>query len=253
MDLSATASFEFTEEDYNRIILQDSLFNSNLTHDMASTSIKQLQKLEERETRLFLHAVTLCDYMRAKRIPRGLRVNKGPIIGKEKTTFCDQWTAILNKCSFDLMALTIQEVSTTLAIVREEISEVKTKLKTEVSDPACFKQCMEECQQLKQKLSVEITASKKRKFERDALDYERGRVYPWRNPKVTSWPKPRPRHLQQHSQDRQQPYPPTTDCEYESESSNFSQASGPFLAEKKKTKPPRQVRMRGGRKGADGR
>ncbi|XP_075325261.1 uncharacterized protein LOC142383029 [Odontesthes bonariensis] len=63
---------------------------------------------------------------------------------------------------------------------------MKSKLNKEVSDPVSFKQCMEECQQLKQKLTAEITASKKKKFERDASDYERGRVYPWRNLKLAA-------------------------------------------------------------------
>lgn len=142
------------------------------------------------------------------------------------------------------MALTIQEATASLATVREEISEMRTNLNKEVSDPANFKQCMEECQQLKQKLTAEITASKKKKFERDASDYERGRVYQWRNPKARQWPSSRPRHLQQHSRTRQEPHQLTTDGEYESESSSFSQASGSFLAETK-ARPPRQPRQKG--------
>lgn len=45
-----------------------------------------------------------------KRIPRGLRTNKGPFLGREDEAFCTRWTEILNlllKCSFDLIAVTI--------------------------------------------------------------------------------------------------------------------------------------------------
>lgn len=228
MDPATSATFEFTQQDYTRIILQDSLFNNATAQSNSGLTTKSLQKLEERETRLFLHAVTLSDYMRAKRIPRGLRINKGPIMGKDNSNFCDQWTAILNKCSFDLMALTIQEVTANLATVRDEISELKTKLGTEVNDPVILKQKLEECEQHKQELTKEITVSKRRKFERDTLDYERGRVYQWRNP------TPKTRSVQQpparrHRNTRASQQVMTTTDEYESESSNFSQTSGPFL------------------------
>lgn len=251
---TTAATFEFTEQDYTRIILQDSLFNSDTTRDNASTSFKQLQRLEERETRLFLHAVTLSDYMRAKRIPRGLRINKGPIIGKDKSTFCDQWAAILNKCSFDLMALTIQEVTTSLAAVRDEITEAKNKLNTELTDPGVLRQRLEECEKLKQQLATEITMSKKEKFERDALDYERGRIYQWRN----AIPKKRPGRSMNDTrlESAGQLAHPLTDREYESESSNVSQASSSFLADRNKhtdRRYPSRPRNRGRGKGAGGR
>lgn len=50
------------------------------------------------------------------------------------------WSEILNKCTFDLMALTIQEVSTNLALVSEEISQVKQTLSNELTDPTQLKQ-----------------------------------------------------------------------------------------------------------------
>lgn len=73
-----------------------------------SISSKALDKRMEKE--VFLHAVTLTDYLRVKRIPQCLRINKDHSIGKNNDTFCDCWSEILNKCSFDLTALNSQHI-----------------------------------------------------------------------------------------------------------------------------------------------
>lgn len=242
MDPNASATFEFSREDYSRIIFKDSLF-SVATREPAGVSSRTLERLQERETRLYLHAVTLSDYMRAKRIPRGLRINKGPIISRDKDTFCDRWSEILNKCSFDLMALTIQEASTNLAMVREEITTVKQQLESEHTDPDKYKQLLEECEYHKNELVKEITASKKKKFERDAADYDSGRIYQWRNPPPGRSRGSRPesgyargkytRHNIRYDNSHQS----TTDLEYDSESSAYSQTSGPFLGNVRRNEP----------------
>ncbi|KAL2102052.1 hypothetical protein ACEWY4_003813 [Coilia grayii] len=86
-------TFEFTPEDYDRILLKDSLFddaditvNSNCEHLK-----KDLKRFQDKKTRLYLHAVTLSDYLRQKRIPRGLHIIKAPTIGKDNEAFCNRW------------------------------------------------------------------------------------------------------------------------------------------------------------------
>lgn len=56
-------TFEFMEEDYSRILLKDSLFNDT-TKGKANVSVKSPEKLQEKEVRLYLHAVTLSNYVR---------------------------------------------------------------------------------------------------------------------------------------------------------------------------------------------
>lgn len=187
--MEASKTFEFTQEDYDRIIFKDSLFNNAEVPATSSIDLaRNLERLQLKETRLYLHAVTLSDYIRVKRIPRGLRINKGPIIGRDNDTFCNRWSEILNKCSFDLMALTIQEASTNLTRVRDEITSTKEKLAAELTDAAKLQELLSECERQKHELQKEITASKKKKFDRDAADYANGKVYQWRNPS--------PRHKQ---------------------------------------------------------
>ena len=155
MEPNASKTLKFTQEHYSRIILKDSLFSS-ITEVNVGISRNTLEKLQDRETRLFLHAVTLSDYIRVKIIPRSLKIDKGPIIGKDNDTFWDRCYEILNKCSYDLIALTIQEVSTNLAQVCVEMSYVKQQ-SSKFRDPAKLKQLFDECEYHKNELVKEIT------------------------------------------------------------------------------------------------
>ncbi len=68
--------------------------------------------------------------------------------------------------------------------VHEEITQVKHWLASKCADTNKSKQLLDECEQRKDELATEITASEKKKFERDAADYKSGRVYQWRNPLI---------------------------------------------------------------------
>lgn len=176
-------TFEFSKEDYEKIILKESLFeNGTTTLNMTQEDSKKvLKNLYSCETRTFLHAVTLSDYLRQKKIPRGLRIQKSPTIGLNNPAFCEKWCEITNKCSFDLMALLIQELSEQLTQARNQIKEVQDKVNNEILDKEKLKELFAECEQFKEKLEADITSIKKKKFERDAEDYRKGSVYSWRN------------------------------------------------------------------------
>lgn len=181
MEKDLTKTFEFSEDDYTRIVMTESLFNdSNIQDNRAS--IIALKKLQEQETRLYLHAVTLSDYLRMKKIPRGLRITKKPMYGKDDASFCDRWCEVLNKCSLDLMALTIQETSRQLQTTREEIQSCKQSMTENITDEERRTQVLNECENWRQTLEKEIKEYKKQKFERDMGDYQRGAVYKWRCP-----------------------------------------------------------------------
>ena len=125
MSSTQSNTFEFTEADYAQIMLSDSLFTGS-TQMEDGTTANELAKLQEKETRSYLHAVTLSDYLRRKMIPKGLRIDKIPIFGLDNKEFLDRWCEILNKCSFDLMALTIREATSEMTSTREEIQRTKT-------------------------------------------------------------------------------------------------------------------------------
>lgn len=76
-----------------------------------------------------MHGSTLSEYWRNKKIPRGLRIQKAPTLGKSDENFVKRWGEILNKCSLDLMLLIIDQVSTEAGMVKTEIKKLEDDLK----------------------------------------------------------------------------------------------------------------------------
>ncbi len=67
-------TMEFTEDDYEHIIVRDTLFNNGT--ETSDDLQKKRQHLYNREVRINLHAITLSEYLHKKQIPRGLRIGK---------------------------------------------------------------------------------------------------------------------------------------------------------------------------------
>ncbi|CAH2315507.1 Hypothetical predicted protein, partial [Pelobates cultripes] len=66
---------------------------------------------------------TLVEYLRVKRIPRGMRLGIKPSFCQHKPKFEENWHKILNKCSLDLIALTIEAVSEKLLCLHPMTTE----------------------------------------------------------------------------------------------------------------------------------
>lgn len=59
----------------------------------------------------------------SKKIPRGLRIKKAPMIGKSNMTFVKRWREILNKCLLDFLLLIIEQVTE----AEELISQIESQ------------------------------------------------------------------------------------------------------------------------------
>ncbi len=182
---SQSGTFEYSEAERARIMLKDSLFDEVETPDFRDIDgiTDQLYKLHERETKQYFHAVTLSDYLRKKIIPRGLRLQKAPAIGLKNSDFCQRWTEILNKCSFDLMALTINELNEQLEKTRAEVKQLDAQLIKELSDKKKLTELKKNIEHYVAKCSNEIRIRKKAKFARDINDYKQNKVYFWKDGK----------------------------------------------------------------------
>lgn len=178
---SLQKTFEYKGDDYDRIMLKDSLFDdvNSPNADIDSLS-KTLKHQTIRECKQYLHAVTLSDYLRNKIIPRGLRIQKAPAIGLNNPIFCDRWCEILNKCSLDLMTLVIQETKDQLTKTKEEIQKILKELDSQCAEKECLVKLKKEVEQLKERYTAEIRTNKRKKFGRDTNDYKEGKVYFWR-------------------------------------------------------------------------
>ncbi|CAJ0957398.1 unnamed protein product [Ranitomeya imitator] len=134
----------------------------------------------ERDSRhlinLELHCATIAEYLKAERIPRGLRVALRPTIFKENDDFCKKFEQILNKCSHDLMTLTLDTLQKSITSVREKVHSTETQLSTSMTS--------DDFQSFKTKLTStllqhrqESEQKKRQKFLRDTEDYRNNRVH----------------------------------------------------------------------------
>lgn len=187
MDFTQEATrFSYSHEEGQRIITTTSLLDEMTATENTGMDLnkayRDLQHLMEKDTKLDLNSITLSDYWRKGLIPRGLRIMKFPATGAQgKTEFRDKWEAILNKCSFDLMLLLIEESKKDRQVVQTEIEEVKKKI-TEHSDNSNKAQCDEILKEKVDTFTLTLKQDKLRKFRRDEVDYRDGKVFAWRKP-----------------------------------------------------------------------
>lgn len=182
-------TLSYTETEIENILLPDSglfLNPSPPTEDFT----KRLKHLSQKEIRLQLHGITLSEYVRTRRIPRGLRIQKAPTIGRTDETFCTKWCEIMNKASLDLMVLIIDYTKKELTKIKEEISEIEEKIQTS-TDPPALQAAKEEMQAIMDKYKEETQKNKLSKLRRDTMDYRNGKVYPWLLQAATPATRPR--------------------------------------------------------------
>ena len=171
---NSATTFEFSNEDAQRILLP----NLDLDSALSSGEMKYtLEKLRLKEARLLMHGSTLSEYWRNKKIPRGLRHDKAPTIGKSNPDFVKKWGEILNKASLDLMLLIIEEVSSEARDTRTEINTQEQLLKEQFGED--FTAIEQSIKDSVVKYKNKLQAIKLKKYKRDIEDYQRNEVYTW--------------------------------------------------------------------------
>lgn len=207
-------TFTFSDAESRRILFPEVPFSSETQAESYPTILEQIRK---KETRSLLHGTVLSQYWRNSRIPRGLRINKEPTLGRENAEFCKKWCAILNKCSLDLMLLVIENENEKLLNIRKDLNSLTKDMKDTLS-PDKFKDIMEDCDRKIERYKGELERQKMSKYRRDALDYRDGRVYTWLSGRTA-----RPRQWRRTAQ------PDITSASSEGLSTDTESTSVPFL------------------------
>lgn len=199
--LEQAACFSFDDTEAQNIISQETLFGEQRRNypneDRKSTMIY----LEKKNLRLKWHGIALSEYWRKKQIPRGLRMNKKPSIGKHDPEFLNKWERILNKCSLDLILLIVEQTKKETEKVMSELQELKTEITA--SDTTQLTKLENEIKEGLTKFEDELKAFKIDKYERDAEDYRKGSVYNWKRRDYTKRTQ-RPQARGQHTGERRQ-------------------------------------------------
>ena len=170
------STFDYSDADAQRILIPNETLGTAVSCDELKY---KLEKLRRKETRLLLHASTLSEYWRNKRIPFGLRMTTAPTLGKDDEQFLKRWGEIMNKCSFDLMLLIIEQCTSDAQQLKTEIELQEEELKAKFG---------QEYTTIDSAIKVSINkykekelAKKLRKYKRDADDYLKNEVYEWDN------------------------------------------------------------------------
>ncbi|CAJ0918936.1 unnamed protein product [Ranitomeya imitator] len=174
----STTGFPYNESEIAEIVSQVMTSGDFLQISASEFKSRDL----ERETRhlvgLELHSITIAEYIKTQRIPRGLRVSLRPTLFQDNPEFCQKFELILNKCSLDLMALTLDNLNKEIKNCQDKVSSIETQLKDSLpkEEFEAIKTCTKDNVDSFKK---DTEQRKRQKFIRDTQDYLQKRVYKW--------------------------------------------------------------------------
>lgn len=190
----APSTYRLTEEDRELILSQVTsaeTFISSSSIDGNDVTAR-LESLRRKETTLSLHLSTLVEYIKANRIPRGLRTSLTPNLLTDDNEFVSHWYGMCNQFSQDLMLLTVKHLQERLNLMKVDIEKTEEELANKLTTDKCT-EAIRSIESVVSKLKENILKTKTRKFERDAKDYELNEVYTWQK-KRRAKRRPSPPH-----------------------------------------------------------
>ncbi|CAJ0944716.1 unnamed protein product [Ranitomeya imitator] len=125
-----------------------------------------------------LHCATLGEYHRQGKIPRGLRCNLRPTLFSDNEKYCTTFQKILNKCSFDIILLTIEYLQEAIKETEERIITIETQLTSTLTNSE-FNTLKSKVDSILSSHQKTLEERKRTKFQRDTEDYLTNRVYRW--------------------------------------------------------------------------
>ncbi|CAJ0943928.1 unnamed protein product [Ranitomeya imitator] len=176
----AFSMLSYNQDEATSIISQITTPGTFLHTPTEELRTRDFEKDLKRFTALDLHSITLAEYHRVQRIPRGLRVPLRPTLFQDNTEFCGKFEAILNKCSMDLIVLTIDFLQKEITDLKTKISSTEQQLKS-TSSPEDFKSLKDKVDKTISDLRDSLQSRKRNKFLRDTEDYKNNQVYRWQS------------------------------------------------------------------------
>ncbi|XP_066440304.1 uncharacterized protein [Eleutherodactylus coqui] len=190
----------------------------------------------ERESRKLifeeLHCTTLAEYRRVNLVPCGLRSHLRPTLFKNDKTYCNQFANILNKCSFDLMVLTMNYLHKSIKETKEKVSTIELQLTSRLPKEE-WKTLKAKIEKALTELRKKIELKKREEFLQDREDYQAKRVYTWQDP--PSGNLGRPTSMGRFSRDD------SSGCESDCGSTNPCPVRQPEASQQSKSPPTRKT------------
>lgn len=228
--------YRLSEEDRDLILTQIATSDLKLPLQSASTTnrYQQLESLRRKELTLTLHASTLAEYVRVKRIPRGLRTHLTPNLLTDKSIFTSRWYGLCNQLSFDLMLLSIKHLQEEIDVCKDDIRILEKEIRDN-DPPSKVEASLLNIDEAMGRLRESIMKVKLHKFARDTKDYANDEVY--------TWNKKRPRRPTNppHPQKQQSRHLQDTTASDSEDSMEFSHSKKPFLGLQRTIQNPNTI------------
>lgn len=142
--------------------------------------IQKLETLKKREKLFLWHAFFLSEYYKTKTIPRGFRVLQSGVEHlQSRPEINKQLCEVTNKCSFDLMLLTLQRAVNEVEKLEALIAILEEALEKLVSPDHCI-QIKGDIEAKVGTFEDRLTEALKKKYQRDLGDYLANKVYSWK-------------------------------------------------------------------------
>ncbi|CAJ0940550.1 unnamed protein product [Ranitomeya imitator] len=174
--------FNYTSEEEERIlggIVGEAIFlKTPSTLELKckyESDVKRLVNLQ-------LHMMTLGQYYKEGKIPRGLRSNIRPNLFQGNAVYCSRFVMISNKYAMDTILLNIDFLQVETKKLQSKIGEIECKIQAllTVEEWNVFK---DKVDKESVKLRNDLEEIKRRKWNRDLEDYESGQIYTWQKEK----------------------------------------------------------------------
>ncbi|XP_044155309.1 uncharacterized protein LOC122941879 [Bufo gargarizans] len=172
--------FTYTRDDEERILqglVSEPLF-------LSTPTLIDLKKCYEADAKKIastdLHLMTLGQYFKEHRIPRGIRSQLKPNLFPAESAFAQKFIQISNKYAFDIILLNLEYLQQELSVSKTRQSETMSALKT-MMGPEDWKTYDDSCMEHLAKFIKEQESTKRKKWQRDADDYIKGKVYTWQS------------------------------------------------------------------------
>lgn len=123
--------------------------------------------------------MTLAEYYRSQLIPRGLRVHIVPTLFAQDEEYRKRFTQIINKCSFDLITLTVEFLQKERITITQEITDLEKQL-SEILGQQDFLKTKKQIWRKNWLHTGNLFKTPKRtKMHHDRDDYTNNRDYNW--------------------------------------------------------------------------
>ncbi|XP_078507126.1 uncharacterized protein LOC144767590 [Lissotriton helveticus] len=143
-------------------------------------NVQKLETLKKREKLFLWHAFFLSEYYKTKTIPRGFRVLQSGVEHlQSRPEINKQLCEVTNKCSFELMLLTLKQAVREVEKLEALIAILEEALEKLVPPDLCI-QIKGEIEAKAGTFEDSLTEALKKKYQRDLGDYLANSVYSWK-------------------------------------------------------------------------